>query len=149
MRWPAQIPAGQVLNGIASLEDVVPTVMAAAGEPDIKEQLLEGHRAGEKNFRVHLDGYNQLPYFTGESEESARDEFLHERLDDVVAQSMLVRRGSSPCLPSSADRATYGTSSSPWWLAATSPATPIFSEMQTSSRSSITIAAPAWTTRAS
>jgi arylsulfatase len=43
MRWPGQIPAGQVLNGIASLEDVVPTVMAAVGEPDIKEQLLQGY----------------------------------------------------------------------------------------------------------
>ena len=47
--------------------------MAAAGIPDIKEQLLEGYQAGEKHFRVHLDGYDQLPYFTGESEESPRD----------------------------------------------------------------------------
>ena len=65
MGWPGQIPAGQVLNGIVSLEDVVPTVMAAAGVPDVKEQLLQGYQAGEKNFRVHLDGYDQLPYFSG------------------------------------------------------------------------------------
>ena len=77
MRWPGQIPAGRLLNGIASLEDVVPTVLAAAGVPDIKEQLLQGHQAGEKTFRVHLDGYNQLPYFSGETEESARDEFFY------------------------------------------------------------------------
>jgi arylsulfatase A-like enzyme len=74
---PGRIPAGRLLNGIASLEDVVPTVLAAAGVPDIKEQLLQGHQAGEKTFRVHLDGYNQLPYFSGETEESARDEFFY------------------------------------------------------------------------
>ena len=73
MRWPGRIPAGQVLNGIFSLEDVVPTIMAAAGVPDIKEKLLAGYQAGEKHFRVHLDGYNQLPYLTGESRASRRD----------------------------------------------------------------------------
>jgi arylsulfatase len=66
-----------VLNGIVSLEDVVPTVMAAVGVPDIKEQLRDGHQAGAKHFRVHLDGYNQLPYLTGESAESARNEFFY------------------------------------------------------------------------
>ena len=64
-----------MLNGIVSLEDAVPTLMAAAGVPDIKEQLLNGHKAGEKYFRVHLDGYNQLPYLTGEADESPRHEF--------------------------------------------------------------------------
>jgi arylsulfatase A-like enzyme len=77
MRWPGHIPAGQILNGIFSLEDVLPTVMAAAGVPDIKEQLLQGHQAGSKHFRVHLDGYNQLPYLTGEHAESARNEFFY------------------------------------------------------------------------
>jgi arylsulfatase A-like enzyme len=77
MRWPGNIPAGQVLNGIFSLEDVVPTVMAAAGVPDVKERLLQGHQAGVKQFRVDLDGYNQLPYLTGGSTESARHEFFY------------------------------------------------------------------------
>jgi arylsulfatase A-like enzyme len=77
MRWPGNIPAGQVLNGIFSLEDVVPTVMAAAGVPDIKERLLQGHQAGAKHFRVHLDGYNQLPYLTGGTSESPRHEFFY------------------------------------------------------------------------
>jgi len=77
MRWPGHIPPGQVLNGIVSLEDVVPTVMAAAGVPDVKEQLLQGYRAGDKQFRVHLDGYDQLSYFSGESEESPRNEFFY------------------------------------------------------------------------
>ncbi|MCP3391081.1 arylsulfatase [Bradyrhizobium sp. CCGB12] len=77
MRWPGRIPAGQVLNGIFSLEDVVPTVMAAAGVPDVKEKLLTGYKAGDKSFKVHLDGYNQLPYLSGQSKESARREFFY------------------------------------------------------------------------
>jgi len=85
MRWPGHIPAGQVLNGIFSLEDVVPTVMAAAGIPDIKEQLLKGYQAGEKHFRLHLDGYNQLPYLTGASGESARHEFFYYGEHDLFA----------------------------------------------------------------
>jgi arylsulfatase len=77
LRWPGTIPAGQVLNGIFSLEDVVPTMLAAAGRPDVKEKLLDGYQAGEKEFRVHLDGQNQLPYLTGEAEESARLGFFY------------------------------------------------------------------------
>jgi arylsulfatase A-like enzyme len=77
IRWTDHIPPGQVLNGIASLEDIVPTVMAAVGVPDITEKLAEGHQAGDKTFRVHLDGYNQLPYLTGEVEESPRDGFFY------------------------------------------------------------------------
>jgi arylsulfatase A-like enzyme len=77
IRWPGQIPAGQVLNGIFSLEDVVPTVMAAVGVPDVKEQLLKGYQAGANHFRVHLDGYDQLPYLTGKSAESPRNEFFY------------------------------------------------------------------------
>jgi arylsulfatase A-like enzyme len=77
MRWPEKIPAGQVLNGIFSLEDVLPTVMAAVGVPDIKEKLLTGYQTGDKHFRVHLDGYNQLPYLTGGSGDSPRHEFFY------------------------------------------------------------------------
>jgi arylsulfatase A-like enzyme len=77
IRWPGQIPAGQVLNGIFSLEDVVPTVMAAVGVPDVKEHLLKGYQAGANHFRVHLDGYDQLPYLTGKSAESPRNEFFY------------------------------------------------------------------------
>jgi len=56
---------------------VVPTILAAAGRPDIKEKLLDGYQAGEKNFRVHIDGQNQLPYLMGEVEESARQGFFY------------------------------------------------------------------------
>jgi len=85
IRWPGQIPAGQVLNGIFSLEDVMPTVMAAAGVPDVKEKLLKGHKAGDKTFKVHLDGYNQLPYLTGKEKESAREEFFYYGEHDLFA----------------------------------------------------------------
>jgi arylsulfatase A-like enzyme len=77
IRWPGTIPAGRVLNGIFSLEDVVPTMMAAVGVPDVKEQLRQGYQAGAKRFQVHLDGYNQLPYLIGHSAEAARNEFFY------------------------------------------------------------------------
>jgi len=77
IRWPGQIPAGQVLNGIFSLEDVLPTLLAAAGEPDVKDKLLKGYKAGPKTFKVHLDGYNQLPYLMGKEKESPRNEFFY------------------------------------------------------------------------
>jgi len=85
MRWPGEIGPNQVLNGIISLEDIVPTIMAAAGVPDIKEKLLEGHQAGEKYFRVHLDGYNQLPYLTGEVDGSPQHEIFYYGEHDLFA----------------------------------------------------------------
>jgi arylsulfatase len=62
VRWPDQIPAGSVVNGIVSHLDWMPTLLAAAGDSNIKEKLLKGHRAGDKTFKVHLDGYN-MPYY--------------------------------------------------------------------------------------
>ena len=56
VRWPGRIPAGKVVNGIVSHQDWVPTLMAAVGEPDIKQKLLKGHEAAGKKFKVHLDG---------------------------------------------------------------------------------------------
>ena len=72
-----KIKAGQVINGITSHEDVLPTVLAAAGVPDIVEKCKVGYTAGEKTFKVHLDGYNQLPYLTGAQKDSARQEFIY------------------------------------------------------------------------
>jgi arylsulfatase len=85
IRWPGHIPSGQVLNGIFSLEDVVPTLMAGAGVPDIKDKLLKGHKAGDKTFKVHLDGYNQMPYLTGQEKESPRNEFFYYGEHDLYA----------------------------------------------------------------
>jgi arylsulfatase len=72
VRWPAKFKAGTVINGIVSHQDWLATFLAAAGEPDIIEKLLKGHKAGNKTFKVHIDGYNMLPYFMGEEEESPR-----------------------------------------------------------------------------
>ena len=65
IKWPGRIQGGQVSNEILSLEDMLPTLAAAAGEPDIKQKLLNGYQAGDKSFKVHLDGYNLLPNLTG------------------------------------------------------------------------------------
>jgi arylsulfatase len=77
MRWPGKIKAGTVLNGIVSHIDMLPTLLAAAGDPDITKKLLKGVKVGDKTFNVHLDGYNQLPYLTGEAKESARNSMFY------------------------------------------------------------------------
>jgi len=77
IRWPGKIQAGTVSNQIASNLDWVPTFLAAAGDPDIKQKLLEGHRVGDRSYKVHLDGYDQLPYLTGQVEEGPRKEFFY------------------------------------------------------------------------
>jgi arylsulfatase A-like enzyme len=74
-----------VRNEVVCHQDVLPTLLACAGEPDIKEKLLEGHQAGDKHFRVHLDGYNMLPYFTGEVDKSPREFFMYVSDDgDII-----------------------------------------------------------------
>ena len=86
VRWPGRIQPGSVSNEMMSGLDWLPTLMAAAGEPDIKNKLLRGHQAGTKTFKVHLDGYNQLPYLTGQQPKSARKEFFYFNDDgDLVA----------------------------------------------------------------
>lgn len=77
VKWPGKIKAGATSNEIISLQDFLPTLLAAAGEPDIKEKLLKGHKAGNKTFKVHLDGYNFLPYMTGKEEKGPREEFIY------------------------------------------------------------------------
>ncbi len=77
VRWPGKIPAGTVLNGIVSHQDWLPTLLAAAGEPDIKGKLLKGHKAGARTFKVCIDGIDMLPYLTGAVKESPRDAFLY------------------------------------------------------------------------
>jgi arylsulfatase len=77
VRWPGKIEAGSICNGIVSHLDWLPTLLAAAGEPDIKQKLLEGHQVGNKNFKIHLDGYNMLDYWTGQTDKSPRQEFFY------------------------------------------------------------------------
>jgi arylsulfatase len=83
-RWPGTFPAGTVLTGIVSHQEWLPTMLAAAGEPDIVGKLLEGHQAGEKTFTVHIDGFNALPYLTGETDESPRDWYFYANDDGQI-----------------------------------------------------------------
>jgi arylsulfatase len=77
IRWPGHIKPGQVTTEIFAALDWFPTLLAAAGEPDIKNKLLTGYNSGGKTFKVHLDGYSQLPFVTGQEEKSARKEFFY------------------------------------------------------------------------
>ena len=86
MRWPGHIPADSVLNGIVSHIDMFPTLLAAAGDTTVTERLLKGTTVGDKTFKVHLDGFNQLPYLTGETKESPRKSLFYFSDDgEVVA----------------------------------------------------------------
>jgi arylsulfatase len=76
-KWPGVIEPGTIVNEIMAHEDWTPTLLAAAGQPDAKEKLLTGLDAGEKTFKVHLDGYNFMPYFAGEVAEGPRREFFY------------------------------------------------------------------------
>ena len=73
VRWPGVIEPGSVFNDIMSQEDWMPTLLTAAGVPDIAEKLKEGYAANNKEWRVHLDGYDFLPYFKGGVEKGPRD----------------------------------------------------------------------------
>ncbi len=89
VRWPRQFKAGTVLNGIVSHQDWLPTLLAAAGEADVSAQLLDGKTVGDKTFKVHLDGFNMLPYLAGEAKESPRQFFFYISDDgDILALRM-------------------------------------------------------------
>lgn len=81
VRWPGKIEPGQISNEVMHHMDWLPTFLAMAGVPDIKEQLLDGVTVAEvgggRDYRVHLDGYNSLPYLLGEEDESPRKEVFY------------------------------------------------------------------------
>jgi arylsulfatase len=86
IRWPGRIKPGQISHEIVSALDWCPTLLAAAGDPDVTQKLLTGYQAAGKTLKVHLDGYNQLPYLTGQQEKSARPYFIYFNDDaDLVA----------------------------------------------------------------
>jgi arylsulfatase len=85
IKWPGVIKPGTVYNYVFSHEDMLPTLLAAVGEPDVKEKLLKGHKANGRDFKVHLDGYNLLPYFKGEVKEGPRKEFFYWTDDGALA----------------------------------------------------------------
>jgi arylsulfatase len=77
MRWPGVIKPGTIINDVIAHNDWMPTLLAAAGEPDIKKRLMAGHKVGKKTFKVHLDGYNFLPFLRGESDKGPREEYFY------------------------------------------------------------------------
>jgi arylsulfatase len=76
LRWPGKVPAGKVENGIFSGLDWFPTFVAAAGDPNITDELLKGKQLGDTSYKVHLDGYNQMDLITGKGP-SARHEIFY------------------------------------------------------------------------
>jgi arylsulfatase A-like enzyme len=86
IRWPGRIPAGTVSNEIVQHHDWLPTLLAAAGDADVAERLKGGDSFGDKTFRVHIDGFNLLPYLTGEVTDGPRQLFVYFSDDgDVLA----------------------------------------------------------------
>nr|WP_315529322.1 arylsulfatase [uncultured Achromobacter sp.] len=86
IRWPGHIEPGTVKNDIVSGLDWFPTLLAAAGDDGVKERLLKGWRpdGANRDFKVHLDGYNQLGYLTGKSDKSAREDFYYFNDDGLL-----------------------------------------------------------------
>jgi len=87
VRWPGVIKPGTIINDIMSQEDWMPTLLAGAGDPDIKEKLKKGLKVGEKVFKNHLDGYNFLPFFKGEAAKGPRREIFY--FDDNASLNAL------------------------------------------------------------
>jgi arylsulfatase A-like enzyme len=85
IKWPGHIPAGREANGIQSHEDLYVTLAAAAGLPNLKQDLLTGYKMGDMTYKVHLDGYNNLDYWTGKTEKSARRELFYYDETDLMA----------------------------------------------------------------
>jgi arylsulfatase A-like enzyme len=77
VRWPGTIKPGTVYNDIISQEDWMPTLLAAAGEPNVVEKLKKGYKANGREFKVHADGYNFMPFFKGEVDKGPRDEIYY------------------------------------------------------------------------
>jgi len=90
LRWPGKIQPGSVLNGICSHQDMLPTLLAAAGDPNVSQKLLNGYQVGSKTFKVHIDGFNLLPYLTGQVKESPRESFFYVSDDGGI---MALRHG--------------------------------------------------------
>ncbi|RDL51296.1 Arylsulfatase [Ensifer sp. M14] len=84
MRWPGQFPAGKTVNGIVAHEDWLPTFAAIAGVPDIKDKLLAGVELNGRSYKNYIDGYNQLDYLTGKTDQSPRHEFWYVNDDGQV-----------------------------------------------------------------
>ena len=86
IRWPGVIEPGTIHNDVFAHEDMLPTIMAAVGEPDLKEKLKAGNvEAIGRTYKAHLDGYNLLPFFKGEEPVAPRSEFIYWTDDGDIA----------------------------------------------------------------
>lgn len=77
IRWPGTIKPGTIINDIMSAEDWLPTLVAAAGNPNVTQQLLTGYKVGDRTFKNHIDGYNFMPFFKGDTTSGPRDAFFY------------------------------------------------------------------------
>ncbi|MDB5569322.1 MAG: arylsulfatase [Hyphomicrobiales bacterium] len=84
VRWPGRIKPGQVSNEMVGHHDWLPTLLAAAGEPDIVAKLAAGHKVGDMTYKVHIDGFNLAPYLTGEASKSPRVSFFYVNDDQQL-----------------------------------------------------------------
>jgi arylsulfatase len=109
-RWPGVIKSGSVINDIASHEDWMPTFLAAAGVPNVKEQLLKGYKAGDKTFKVHLDAYDMTNLLSGKGRGQRKEIFY---FDDS---------GSLNAFRYSDWKITFATKDS-WWADVAKPRT--------------------------
>jgi len=94
IRWPGVIKPGTVSNELFSHQDMLPTLAAAAGEPNIVEKMKTGYQSGDRTFKVHLDGYNLLPFVKGEVDKNPRQGFLYWSDDGDL---MALRVGNWKC----------------------------------------------------
>jgi arylsulfatase len=77
VRWPGKIKPGTISNQLVGHHDWLPTLVAMAGDADVAARLLKGYKVGDTTYKVHLDGFNLVPYLTGEVEKSPRESFLY------------------------------------------------------------------------
>ena len=89
MRWPGVIEPGRIINEIGSLQDFIPTFAAANGEPDLVEKVKKGYEMGGKTYKVHLDGFDLMPFLAGKVDKSPRRGFIYWSDDgDCMAMRM-------------------------------------------------------------
>ena len=84
VRWPGKIKPGSVSNEIVAHHDWLPTLLAMAGDKDVKQKLLTGYKVGDMTYKVHLDGYDLGPYLTGQTDEGPRESFIYCNDDQQV-----------------------------------------------------------------
>jgi len=83
-RWPGKIKPDQVSNEIVSHLDMLPTILAIAGDPDVSSKLLQGDKVGDTTYKVHLDGFNLAPYLTGQEAKGPRVSFFYVNDDQQL-----------------------------------------------------------------